>query len=107
VSGVPITEPTFWTFIFSLWAYFLPLALIGAWMALAIWDIVRRQDEMSRGMTVTWYAIILLIPIVEVMAYFILGKSQIEAWLRGLIVGGGAVAYKVVLTALLLISGSV
>jgi hypothetical protein len=29
--------------------YFLPLALIGAWMALAIWDIGRRRDDMSKG----------------------------------------------------------
>jgi len=56
VSGVPITDPTVWTFIFSLWAYFLALALIEAWMDLAIWDIVRRQDEMSKGATVGWYA---------------------------------------------------
>jgi len=107
VSGVPITEPTFWTFVFSLWAYFLPLALVGAWMALAIWDIVRRQDEMSKGMTITWYAIILLVPIIGVMAYFVFGKSMIEPWLRGLIVGGGAVAYVVVLAVLLLMSGAV
>ena len=107
MSGVPITEPTFWTFVFSLWAYFLPLALVGAWMALAIWDIVRRQDEMSKGMTIAWYAIILLIPIIGVMAYFVLGKSKIEPWLRGLIVGGGTVAYVVVLAVLLLTSGAV
>ncbi len=82
-------------------------ALIGAWMALAIWDIVRRQDDMSRGMTVAWYAIILRVPIVGVMAYFVFGKSEIEAWLRGLIVGGGAIAYIVVLAVLLLVSGAV
>jgi len=42
-----------------------------------------------------------------VMAYFVLGKSMIEPWLRGLIVGGGAVAYVVVLAVLLLMSGAV
>jgi hypothetical protein len=47
-SGVPITNPTFRGSICSLWGYFVPPALIGAWMALAVWDIVRRQDEMSR-----------------------------------------------------------
>jgi hypothetical protein len=41
------------------------------------------------------------------MAYFVFGKSEIEAWLRGLIVGGGAIAYIVVLAALLLVSGAV
>jgi len=107
VSGVPITDPTVWTFIFSLWAYFLPLALIGAWMALAIWDIVRRQDEMSKGATVGWYAVILLIPILGVMSYFIFARSKIEPWLRWLIVGGGAAAYVIVMIVLLLVSGAV
>jgi hypothetical protein len=107
VSGVPITDPTVWTFIFSLWAYFLPLALIGAWMALAIWDIVRRQDEMSKGATVGWYAVILLIPILGVMSYFVFARSKIEPWLRWLIVGGGAAAYIIVMIVLLLVSGAV
>jgi hypothetical protein len=107
VSGVPITDPTVWTFIFSLWAYVLPLALIGAWMALAIWDIVRRQDQMSKGATVGWYAVILLIPIFGVVAYFIFGRSKVEPWLRWLIVGGGAAAYVIVMIVLLLVSGAV
>jgi hypothetical protein len=67
---------------FSLRTYFLQLALIGAWMALAIWDIVRRKDEMSKGATVGWYAVILLIPIFGVMSYFIFARSKIEMWLR-------------------------
>ncbi len=107
VSGVPLTQPTFWTFIFSLWAYFLPLALAGAWIALALWDISRRQDEMSRGMTIGWFFAILLMPFLGVIAYFAFGKSQIEAWLRGLFVGGGAAAYLIVLVALIIFSGAV
>jgi hypothetical protein len=107
VSGVPITDPTVWTFVFALWAYFLPLALVGAWMALALWDIVRRQDEMSRAMTIAWFLAILLIPFLGVIAYFIFGKSKIEAWLRGLFVGGGALAYLVVVVVLIVISGAI
>ncbi|GMQ93949.1 MAG: hypothetical protein BMS9Abin12_1431 [Acidimicrobiia bacterium] len=107
MSGVPITDPTIWTFVFVLWAYFLPLALVGAWMALALWDIVRRQDEMSRSATIAWFLAILLIPFLGVIAYFIFGKSKIDAWFRGLIVGGGAIAYVVDLAVLLLINGVV
>lgn len=107
VSGVPITEPTVWTFLFTLWGYFLPLALVGAWISIAIWDMVRRQDDMSKGATITWFAVILLIPIIGVIAYYIFGKSTIPAWLRGLMVGGGIAAYLIVLAAMLIVSGTV
>lgn len=107
VSGVPVTDPTLWTFVLTLWGYFLPLALVGAWIALAIWDMVRRQEELSKGAIIGWFAAILLIPIVGVILYFIFGKSTIPAWLRGLIVGGGAAAYLVILVAMLLVSGAV
>ncbi|MFC2153275.1 PLDc N-terminal domain-containing protein [Actinomycetota bacterium] len=107
VSGIPVTEPTVWTFIFSVWAYFLPLALVGAWIALAIWDMVRRADDMARGMVILWFFVILLVPILGVIAYFIVGRSQIPAWVRGLVVGGGIAAYGVVFVGLLLISGVV
>jgi hypothetical protein len=107
VSGVPITEPTVWTFLFTLWGYFLPLALVGAWISIAIWDMVRRQDDMSKVATIVWFAIILLIPILGVIAYYILGKSLIPAWMRGLMVGGGIAAYLIVLAAMLLVSGTI
>lgn len=105
VSSVPVTEPTFWTFVFSLWAYFLPLALVGAWIALAIWDMVQRKDELSKGMTVVWFAVILLLPIVGVIVYLFASKSRIPLWLRGVIVGGGIFAYLIVLAVLLVMSG--
>ncbi len=106
VSGIPITQPTFWTFIFATWAYFLPLALVGAWIALAIWDMVKRQDEMSKGLMIVWFFVILLIPILGVMLYFIFGRSAIPGWLRGLVVGGGTAAYVIVLAVLMVMSGA-
>lgn len=107
VAGIPMSDPTPWTVIASAWAYFLPLALVGAWIALAIWDMVRRQDEMSRTSMVLWFFAILLIPILGVIAYFVAGRSQIPAWFRGLIVGGGIAAWLVAMGVLLVASGSV
>lgn len=107
VAGVPVTEPTFWTFILALWGYFLPLALVGAWIGLAIWDMVRRQEEMGKRAVILWFAAILLIPIIGVVLYFVFGKSSIPGWLRGVVVGGGTAAYLVVLVAMLLVSGAV
>ncbi|MGI9529236.1 MAG: PLDc N-terminal domain-containing protein, partial [Acidimicrobiia bacterium] len=103
--GIPVTEPTVWTFIFSVWAYFLPLALVGAWIALAIWDMVRRQDDMSKTAMIIWFFVILLVPIIGVILYFIFGGSKIPGWIRGLIVGGGIAAYLIILVLLLVISG--
>lgn len=105
VSGIPVTQPTFWTFLFSTWAYFLPLALVGAWIALAIWDMVRRQETMSKGMLVLWFFVILLIPILGVMAYFAFGRSLIPGWIRIVVVAGGTLAYLVVLAILFIVSG--
>jgi plastocyanin len=107
VSGIPVSDPTPWTVIASAWAYFLPLALVGAWIALAIWDMVRRQDDMSRGAMIAWFFVILLLPIVGVIAYFIVGGSRIPGWMRGLIVGGGIAAWVVVMALLLVFSGSI
>ncbi|MGI9585692.1 MAG: PLDc N-terminal domain-containing protein [Acidimicrobiia bacterium] len=105
VSGIPVTQPTFWTFVFATWAYFLPLALVGAWIALAIWDMVRRQDEMSKTALIVWFFVILLVPIIGVMLYFVFGKSGMPGWVRGVVVGGGAAAYLIVLAILFIVSG--
>jgi plastocyanin len=107
VSGIPVSDPTVWTVIASMWAYFLPLALVGAWIALAIWDMVRRQDEMSRVATIVWFFAILLVPVLGVIAYFVFGRSPIPAWIRGLMVGGGIAAWLIVMVVLLVFSGSI
>ncbi|MGI9666371.1 MAG: plastocyanin/azurin family copper-binding protein [Acidimicrobiia bacterium] len=107
VTTIPVTEPTLWTFLFSTWAYFLPLALVGAWIALAIWDMVRRQDEMSKLMFVVWFFVILLIPILGVIIYLFASKSKIPLYVRGVIVGGGILAYLIVLAVLMVMSGNI
>jgi plastocyanin len=107
VSGVPITEPTFWTFLFTLWGYFLPLALVGAWIGLAIWDMVKRNEEMGKGVIVAWFAVILLIPILGVITYHAFTKSSIPAFMRWLIIGGGTAAYLVVLILMMVVSGTI
>ena len=76
-------------------------------MALAIWDIVRRQDELFKDAPVGLVAVNLLIPILCVASYFIFARSKIEPWLRCLIVGGGTAAYIMVMAVLLLVSGAV
>ena len=106
VSGVPISEPTFWTLLFSVYAYFLPVILYAAWVAIAIWDLVRRDDT-SRTTVIGWVAAILLIPFLGPIAYYVFGRSKIPAWLRGTVVGGGIGAYLVILGVAAVLGGVV
>ena len=70
--------------------------LYAAWTSLALWDLARR-DDLRRGAAIAWIAVVLLVPILGVIAYHVLGRSQLPAWLRAAVVGGGLVAYLVIL----------
>jgi hypothetical protein len=52
-------------------------------------------------------AVILLIPLLGPVAYYTAGRSQIPAWLRGVLVGGGIGAYLVILTVAAFLGGVV
>ncbi|HHC09421.1 MAG TPA: plastocyanin [Actinobacteria bacterium] len=107
VSGIPVSDPTVWTVLFSLYAYFLPLALMGTWLALAVWDLARRHEELGRRRTLVWLAAIFLLPFLGVIAYLTVGGSKIPGWLRAAVVWGGIAAYLVVFVVLVAISGAV
>jgi plastocyanin len=106
VSGIPVSEPTLWTLIFSMYAFYLPVVLYAAWVAVALWDLVRRTD-LRPSRVVMWVAVILLIPLLGPVAYYTAGRSQIPAWLRGVLVGGGIGAYLVILTVAAFLGGVV
>ena len=91
MAGIPVLASAFGTF-YGLYAFILPLALYAAWIALAAWDLSRR-DDMSRGAQVGWVAVILLVPFLGPILYYVLGKSHIPAHLRWSLVAGGFVAY--------------
>ncbi len=85
-----------WTVFFGLYAYLLPFVLYAAWVALAIWDLARRED-LEKNATIGWIAAILVVPFFGVIAYHAAGKSPLPGWLRGTVVGGGIAAYLVIL----------
>lgn len=91
---------------FGLYAYFLPFVLYAAWVAIALSDLARRTD-LSRLGTVLWIAVILLVPFLGVVLYYLVGRSQIPGWQRLAFVGGGMVAYLVILVAGALVGGVV
>ena len=91
MAGIPVFASAFGVF-YGLYAYILPFALYAAWIALAAWDLARR-DDMSRAAQVGWVAVILLVPFLGPVLYYVLGRSHIPAHLRWSIVAGGFLAY--------------
>ena len=94
------------TVFFGLYAYLLPFVLYAAWVSLALWDLARR-DDLTRGRTIGWIAIVLLVPFLGVVAYHAFGKSPIPAWQRAAFVGGGFAAYLVILAVGAIVGGVV
>ncbi|MDX1620940.1 MAG: right-handed parallel beta-helix repeat-containing protein [Nitriliruptorales bacterium] len=95
VSGVPVLASA-WSVFFGVYGYLLPLMLLAAWTALALWDIARR-DDLSRGAAIGWVAAVLIVPFVGVIAYHAVSGSPIPGWLRASYLVGGLVAYLVIL----------
>ena len=104
VFGVPILAASPFQLVFALYGYLLPFVLYAAWTSLALWDLARR-DDIGRGAILAWIAVVLLVPFVGVIAYHVLGRPKLPAWLRAAVVGGGLVAYLIVLGVGALLGG--
>jgi hypothetical protein len=86
------------------YAYFLPLALYAAWVVIALWEIIKR-DDLSRGAGIGWMFAILVIPFLGVIAYYVVGKSEIPAAYRWTMLAGGMGVYILFLVLGLVIGG--
>lgn len=104
VLGVPLSTSPLGLGL-ALYAYLLPALLYVAWVAVAAWDLVRREDASVRRRSV-WLLAVLAIPLVGPLAYFAVGGSPIPRALRLTLVVGGMAVYLVVaaLSAVLLLS---
>lgn len=91
---------------FGLYAYLLPFVLYAAWVGIALWDLVRR-DELGKGGVIGWTAVILLVPFLGVIVYLLFSRSPIPLWHRLTYVLGGILAYVVILGAGALAGGIV
>jgi hypothetical protein len=91
----------------GLYAYVLPLVLYAAWVVIAVWEIITRRDDLGRGAGVGWILAILIVPFLGVIAYYVLGKSQIPAVYRWVLLGGGMGAYLLFLVLGLVVGGVV
>jgi plastocyanin len=104
VFGVPILAASPWQLVFALYGYLLPFVLYAAWTSLALWDLARR-DDLSRGRAIGWIAVVLVVPFLGVIAYHVGGRPRLPPWLRAAVIGGGLVAYLVVLGVGALLGG--
>ncbi len=89
---------------FGLYATVLPFAVLGAWMAVALWDLVRR-DDLGRGPAIGWSLAVLVVPVVGAGAY-LLASSGLPRWQAGVFVGGGIAAYLVMLAITMALGGT-
>jgi hypothetical protein len=90
---------------FGLYAYFLPFVLYAAWVAIALWDLMRA--ERSRRAVVGWSLAILILPFLGVVAFYIWGKPRLAVWQRVTLLAGGIGAYLLILVIGALVGGVV
>lgn len=105
MAGVPVFASAFGTF-YGLYAFILPFALYAAWIALAAWDLTRREDQ-SRGAQVGWVAVILMVPFLGPVLYYTVGGSHVPVHLRWALVAGGFLAYALTFAIGALVGGIV
>jgi hypothetical protein len=91
----------------GLYAYVLPLVLYATWVVIAVWEIVGKRDDLSRGGAIGWILAILIVPFLGVIGYYILGKSRIPAAYRWVLLAGGMGAYLLFLVLGLVVGGVV
>ena len=90
IMGIPLTSTL--TTILGLYGYVFPLVLYAAWIAIALWDLVRRE-ELSDGRRIAWMAIVLIVPVIGPIGYFVAGGSPIARSVRWFLVLGGIAIY--------------
>jgi len=100
LGGLGLATP-FFEVILGFYMYYLPLALYGAWLSVATWDIARRS-EMKGGARIGWLAVVYLVPVLGPLAYYLFGKSEIPRSMRYALAIGAPVVYLLISVLLLL-----
>ena len=98
MPGTPLTPfspPGGFQILFGVYGYFLPFILLAAWAVLAFIDISSRED-LPRARGVIWIAVILIVPFIGAVAYHVIGGSRLAGWMKWSIIGGGTLAWLVV-----------
>ncbi len=90
VMGIPLTSVL--TTLLGLYGYVFPMVLYAAWVAIALWDLVRRESLTDRR-RIGWMALVLALPVVGPLSYYAAGGSAIPRSVRSFLVVGGLAIY--------------
>jgi hypothetical protein len=104
LMGVPLIATSWWSLLLGLYGYILPFVLYASWVAIATWDLIRRDADAITERA-RWMAIVLLVPFVGPLLYFAFGRSTIPPQLRLMLTAGGVIAYLVFLALGLVFGG--
>jgi polyferredoxin len=104
LMGVPLIASSWWSLLLGLYGYILPFVLYASWVAIAMWDLIRRDAD-TIAQRSKWMAVVLLVPFVGPLLYFAFGQSPIPSQLRLMLTAGGVVAYLVFLVIGLVLGG--
>lgn len=94
VFGIPLAT-SWWSLILGLYAYVLPGILYGAWVTIALWDLIR-QESVPISFRARWMAVVILVPLLGPVLYYAWGRSPIPRQLRLMLVAGGAAVYAII-----------
>jgi hypothetical protein len=93
VMGVPLAT-SWWSLLIGLYGYILPFVLYAAWVAIALWDLIR-QEAVPLPHRTRWMLVVLVVPFVGPLLYFAFGGSPIPRQLRLILTVGGIAVYAV------------
>jgi plastocyanin len=94
LMGVPLVATSWWSLLLGLYGYILPFVLYSSWVAVAMWDLIRREAAPIPDRA-RWMAIVLVVPFLGPLLYFGFGRSSIPVQLRLMLTAGGVVVYLV------------
>jgi hypothetical protein len=103
LMGMPLAT-SWWSLLLGLYGYVLPFVLYAAWVAIAMWDLLR-QESASIPHRARWMLIVMVVPFAGPLLYFAFGRSPIPRQLRLMLTAGGVLVYVVFLVLGALLGG--
>jgi len=91
VMGMPLAT-SWWGLLIGLYGYVLPFVLYAAWVAVALWDLIRQESQPLPYRT-RWMLAVLVVPFIGPLLYFAFGRSPIPRQLRLILTVGGIAVY--------------
>jgi hypothetical protein len=93
-------------FLLGIYAELLPIAIYAAWLSLGFWDLAR-NEKLSNGARLIWMIVLVAIPILGPIAYYLFGRSGLSRSFRVMFVAGAPLLYLAVTGLLVWISAMV